>query len=185
MRFNMRQQQILDILMARESATMSELSDLLQVSTVTVRADLNALAEHGDVIRTHGSAHILQGRTRQELSFATRQEHNAVQKAYIGQVAADLVSPVKSILLDASSTAVAVAKGIKFHSKLRDLTVVTTGIWTALELMGVQHIHVVLAGGYAREQTGSLTGSITQKVLQSSISPRPFSAPGVSRWTVD
>ena len=98
MRFSPRHQQILDILMVNESATVSELSAQLQVSTVTVRTDLNFLAEQGDVVRTHGGAHIARGRTRQELSFATRQEHNALPKAQIGQSAADLVSPVESIL---------------------------------------------------------------------------------------
>lgn len=166
MRFSPRQQQILDILTARESATVVELSELLQVSTVTVRSDLSVLAEHGEIVRTHGSAHITRGRTRQELSFATRQEHNALHKAQIGQLAASLVSPVESILLDSSSTAVAVARSIKADSRAQELTVVTTGIWAALELMGLPHIHVVLTGGFAREQTGSLTGPITHKVLQ-------------------
>ena len=42
----------------------------------------------------------------------------------------------------------------------------TTGIWTALELMGVSNIHVLLTGGLARGQTGSLTGLIAQKALR-------------------
>lgn len=166
MRFSPRQQQILDVLIEKESATVSEFSDLLQVSAVTVRSDLNYLAEHGDVVRTHGGAHIAHGRTRQELSYAVRQEHNAVQKAQIGQLAASLISPVESILLDASSTAVSVARSIKGSRRVYDLTVVTTGIWIALELMGVPHVNVVLAGGFARERTGSLTGPISVRVLQ-------------------
>jgi len=161
-----RQQQILDILINSESATVVELSELLHVSTVTIRTDLSGLAEQGHIVRTHGGARISAGRTRHELSFVTRQDINAAQKAQIGQLAASLIDPVESILLDASSTAVSVAQGIKSVSTLSELTVVTTGIWTALELIGISNVHVLLTGGFARERTGSLTGSITQKAVR-------------------
>ena len=152
--------------MARESATVADLSDLLHVSTVTIRADLAGLADDGRIVRTHGGARLADGRTRQELSFVTRQDINAAQKSAIGQKAASLIAPVESILLDASSTAVATAQGIKASAQFRELTVVTTGIWTALELMGLSNIHVLLTGGLARGQTGALTGLIAQKALR-------------------
>ena len=166
MRVSERQQQILDILITRESATVADLSESLRVSTVTIHADLAGLADDGRIVRTHGGARLADGRTRQELSFVTRQDINAAQKSAIGQKAASLIAPVESILLDASSTAVATAQGIKAYSQFRELTVVTTGIWTALELMGVSNIHVLLTGGLARGQTGSLTGLIAQKALR-------------------
>lgn len=161
-----RQQQIVDILLTRKTATVAELSDLLEVSAVTIRSDLNLLADSGRVLRTHGGARIADGRTHQEQTFATRQRLHADQKQIIGTLAATLITPLEPILLDGSTTAVAVARALKQQSIQHELTVVTTGIWTALELLGSPYINVVLAGGYVRNVTGSITGSITLQVLE-------------------
>jgi DeoR/GlpR family transcriptional regulator of sugar metabolism len=165
MHLNQRQQAILEQLLTQESATVSELSQLFDVSPVTIRSDLGLLADQGRVMRTHGGARIVPGRTRQELTFATRQEINLERKRRIGEVAASLIEPVESILLDASTTAVSVAQAIKRREDLRDVTVVTTGIWTALEVLGALDVNVVLTGGAVRNTTGSITGSITEQAL--------------------
>ena len=148
MRVSERQQQILDILITRESATVADLSESLRVSTVTIRADLAGLADDGRMSAPTAARCAMAN--LKKLSFVTRVRHQPAQKSAIGQKAASLIAPVESILLDASSTAVATAQGIKAYSQFRELTVVTTGIWTALELMGVSNIHVLLTGGLAR-----------------------------------
>jgi DeoR/GlpR family transcriptional regulator of sugar metabolism len=163
---NNRQQQILETLVMRDSMTVAELSGLLDVSTVTIRSDLNHLAERGHVIRTHGSARIAAERVRQEFTFSTRQRINAIRKQRIGELAATLIQPSDSILLDASTTAVAVAQAIRRRQAPLDVTVVTTGIWTALELLGSPHINVVLAGGHVRNTTGSIVGRIATEILE-------------------
>jgi len=56
-----RQQQILDILLESRSATVAEMSELFRVSAVTIRNDLNALAEQGRVVRTRGGAALAGG----------------------------------------------------------------------------------------------------------------------------
>lgn len=163
---NPRQQQIVDILLSQKAASVAELSDLLEVSAVTIRNDLNLLADSGRILRTHGGARIADGRMHQEQTFATRQRLNADQKQLIGELAATLITPIEPILLDSSSTAVSVARALKQQELQQELTVVTTGIWTALELLGSPYIHVVLAGGHVRNVTGSITGSVTLQVLE-------------------
>ncbi|MBX2999020.1 MAG: DeoR/GlpR transcriptional regulator [Caldilineaceae bacterium] len=164
---NERQQQIMARLLAQESASVAELSEAFGVSSVTIRNDLNQLADQGRVMRIHGGARIANGRTRQEYSFATRQGINAIRKERIGKVAATLINPMDSILLDASTTAAAVAQALKQTPILSEVTVVTTGLWTALELLEVPNVSTILAGGYVRSTTGSVTGSIATQVLQS------------------
>lgn len=161
-----RHQRIVEILLEQETATVAELSERFDVSPVTIRSDLNQLAEHGRVIRTHGGARIAKERVRQEITFAKRQRINIEQKRSIGEHAVTLIRPNESILLDASTTAVAVGQAIKRRPDLKDITVVTTGIWTALELLGSPDINVVLTGGHVRTTTGSITGSITNQVLE-------------------
>jgi DeoR/GlpR family transcriptional regulator of sugar metabolism len=169
-----RQQQILEALLRMQSASVADLSAMFAVSAVTIRSDLSALADQGRVIRTRGGARIVDGRMRQELTFSTRQRIDADRKRQIGTLAASLVQPHDSILLDASTTVLAVGAALKRSPELRTLTVVTTGIWTALELLDTPHINVVLTGGYVRSTTGSIAGSITQRVLESFYFNRVF-----------
>jgi DeoR family transcriptional regulator of aga operon/DeoR family fructose operon transcriptional repressor len=164
---NDRQQQIMERLLAQESASVTELSEFFRVSPMTIRNDLNYLADQGRIVRIHGGARIATRRTRQEYSFATRQSINAIRKERIGRLAATLISPIDSILLDASTTAIAVARALKDIPTLSELTVVTTGLWTALELLEAPNVSTVLAGGYVRSTTGSETGSIATQSLES------------------
>ena len=160
-----RQERIVEMLIEQGTASVTELGEMFGVSAVTVRTDLNDLAKQGRIIRTRGGARIADERTRQEYSFSARQRVKAKQKHLIGLFAAQLVESGDAILLDASTTAVAVTKGLKLRRDLRGVTVITTGIWTALEMLGTPGFDVVLTGGYVRDVTGSITGQITNEVL--------------------
>jgi len=54
-----RHNEIISVLGERDSASVSELSKLLGVSEVTVRSDLNSLAQTGLVRRTGGSVRLV------------------------------------------------------------------------------------------------------------------------------
>lgn len=160
-----RQDKIISILMNQQSATVSELSELFDVSPVTIRSDLNQMAKRGRIERTHGGARLAGERMRQEYSFTTQQRINAPEKQQIGRVAASFVQPGESILLDASTTAFAVGQALKKRTDLYNVTVVTSGIWTALELLGASHLDIVLTGGQVRTAAGSIAGVIAHDVL--------------------
>ena len=160
-----RHQQILEILVSQGQVSVVELSGTFDVSPVTIRTDLNRLAAMGKVVRTHGGARLATERIHQELTYATRQQINAGKKRCIGETAAALVSSGDAIILDSSTTAVAVGQTLKQRGDLENLTVVTTGIWAALELLGTPHIHVILTGGHVRDTTGSITGTFTEDIL--------------------
>jgi DeoR/GlpR family transcriptional regulator of sugar metabolism len=165
MLINDRQNQILDILVEQQSVSVTELVALLNVSAVTIRTDLNQLADQGKLVRTHGGAMLVGEKTRQELTFATRQQLHAAQKECIGALAASLVQPLDSILLDASTTALAVGRVLKQRQDLTEVTIISTGVWTALEMLGTPHLNIMLAGGNLRNTTGSMIGSIAREVL--------------------
>jgi DeoR family transcriptional regulator of aga operon len=165
MLINDRQNQILDILVEQQSVSVTELVALLNVSAVTIRTDLNQLADQGKLVRTHGGALLVGEKTRQELTFATRQQLHAAQKECIGALAASLVQPLDSILLDASTTALAVGRVLKQRQDLTEVTIISTGVWTALEMLGTPHLNIMLAGGNLRNTTGSMIGSIAREVL--------------------
>jgi len=154
----MRQQKIIELLASEESVTVKELSDRLDVTEVTIRTDLNNLEKLGKIIRIHGGAQLLEERARQEYNFQTRKSLNSLKKIKIGKLASKFVNSLDSILLDSSTTALALAHALKNRNDLRDVTVIPCGIWTAIELMGCQHINILLPGGYLRQASGSITG---------------------------
>lgn len=160
-----RHEQIIQLMLQQQTVTVAELSARFSVSPVTIRSDLNQLAEKGKVVRTHGGARLGDERTRQEYSINIRQRINAAEKQWIGKLAASLVQPGESILLDASTTAIAVGQALKQRPDLYNVTVITTGIWTALEMLGAAHLDVVLTGGRVRSSTGSIAGLIANDVL--------------------
>ena len=164
---NDRQSKIIERLVADSTASVAALSRLLDVSEVTIRSDLAFLEKRGRVMRTRGGARLAGERVRQEYTFATRQQINAGLKNKIGKMAADLIDPFDAILLDSSTTAVAVATALREKNELKDITVVPTGLWTAIELMATPGINVLLPGGYVRPTTGSVTGLPANEFLKS------------------
>jgi DeoR family transcriptional regulator of aga operon/DeoR family fructose operon transcriptional repressor len=138
----------------QQRASVIELSRRLSVSEVTIRKDLAALEEEGTVLRTHGGA-ITIGRSRSELAFEVRARLHKTEKALIGAEAARLVDDGDSVALDASSTALQIARHLKAR---RELTVVTNGIRVAMELAGLPSITVLMPGGAVRWEATSLVG---------------------------
>jgi len=160
-----RHKYILQILAANQNASVSELSRDCKVSEVTIRSDLKILAKTGKIERVHGGARLIEERMRQEYNYQTRKSLNAEKKIKIGHLAASLVSPQESILLDSSTTSVAMAQALNDRKDPYEITIITTGVWTAIELMASPNINVLLTGGYVRHTTGSIAGIPAENML--------------------
>jgi DeoR/GlpR family transcriptional regulator of sugar metabolism len=141
-----RRQRILSLVHERGRVAVAQLSALFGVSEVTIRTDLTELTRRGLVVRTHGGV-VLPERAPFELTFATREVSNVELKRRIGLAAAELVEDGQSIVLDASTTALQVARALRAQSRLRDVTVITNGVHTALELLDVPGVATILTGG--------------------------------------
>jgi DeoR family transcriptional regulator of aga operon len=169
-----RHQKILEYISASEHASVAELSRQFDVTAVTIRSDLKTLARTGRVARTHGGARLVEERFRNEYTFKTRKSLNWPVKQKIGDAAAALVNPVDSILLDSSTTALALANALEKRNDLKDVTAIPTGIWTAIALMGSQHIQILLPSGYLRHTSGSITGLPSQDFFSGLIIQKAF-----------
>jgi DeoR/GlpR family transcriptional regulator of sugar metabolism len=157
-----RREQILAYLSVRDRTSVGELSQVLGVSEVTVRKDLDVLESQGVLTRVHGGA-VVSGRGRLELYFATREQDHLEEKRHIAQAAAALIRSEQRIFLDASTTALQIARLIKDRE---DLVVVTNGIYTALELNFSEGITTIVIGGTMRRRSSSLVGSLNYNSLQ-------------------
>jgi len=171
---SVRCQKIVDSLAGKDLVTVRELSNLLSVTEVTIRSDLDALARLGKISRTHGGARLVEERLRQEYTFQTRRSLNSHIKQKIGEAAADLVGSLESVILDSSTTVLSLAHALRLRDDLKDVTVIPTGIWTAIELMGCQNVNVLMPSGYLRHTSGSIAGTPTQGFFDGLIIQKAF-----------
>ena len=167
-----RRERITRVVEANGRTTVAELSRLLSVSEATVRKDLAALEREGRLLRTHGGATA--GRpagsgagagmpSRSELAFEVRERLQVAEKAAIGRAAAELVKDGDSVALDASTTALYLARHLKTRN---ELTVLTNGIRIAAELAGLPGITVLMPGGMLRWEAFSLVGEWGDVILR-------------------
>lgn len=149
-----RRQAILDRLVTQGRVSVAELSTSFGVSEVTVRSDLQALAERKLVVRTHGGAVIANGAN--EIALVLRRQRQVKEKSRIGAAGAALVRNGEAIFLDSSSTSLAIAHHLKQH---QHLTVVTNSLEVAHELFDAQHIDLLMIGGTLQRATASFVGA--------------------------
>jgi DeoR family transcriptional regulator of aga operon/DeoR family fructose operon transcriptional repressor len=150
-----RRQEILDRVNGSGRVAVTELSDEFGVSEVTIRADLQALAESNFLMRTHGGA-IPHNAGLQVFSLAMRRQQQAPEKDRIGAGAAAMIGDGDAVVLDSSSTALAISQHLKDR---RYLTVITNSLSVAQELLDAPGVTVVLPGGTLRRDTASLVGA--------------------------
>lgn len=153
---------ILDKLLEQKRVTIKELSELVKVSEATLRTDLTKMEEDGLLKRTHGGA-ILVEQSDNDTSFSSREQKNREEKSAIATEALSLLTNGQCIMLDASSTALELARLLN-EENFR-LTVVTSGIKTALELNNHPNITVILLGGIVKKGSYALEGTLGVNIL--------------------
>ncbi|MEM7346088.1 MAG: DeoR/GlpR family DNA-binding transcription regulator [Chloroflexota bacterium] len=136
-----------------ERVSVAELSQMLGVSEVTIRADLQALADQQLLLRTHGGA-VSVGNS--QLALTLRRQQQIQEKSRIGEAAAALVMDGEAIVLDSSSTALAMVPHLK---QRRHLTVITNSLEVAQNLRDAPGTTTVMPGGILQVESASLTGT--------------------------
>jgi len=155
---------IIELISRKGSISIKELEEIFNVSRMTIHRDLARLEKEGILRRVKGGA-ILSRSTSAELTFSLREERNREKKLLIGNRATNLVEDGTAIAVDASTTALHFVRCLK-RRQFSNLIVVTTGIKTALELIGEHGIQVILCGGLVREISLSLVGKLASLALK-------------------
>jgi len=154
-----RQEEIFRILATRGFASVAELAGEIAVSDMTVRRDLDVLAEQGRVQRVFGGARV-RDQSAAEALYTERLERDRAAKEAMARCAAALVRDGDSIALDASTTVVYLARELRE----RPVTVVTNSLLVARELAAASGTLIVLGGTY-RPVARSLVGPMTERDL--------------------
>ncbi|KYG89315.1 transcriptional regulator [[Bacillus] sp. KCTC 13219] len=156
-----RRELILEQLNVNEKIEIDQLVEQLNVSAMTIRRDLNILEAEEKIIRTHGGA-VLNKPLVNEVSFQIKETKYSQQKKRIAQTALQYIKDHSTILLDAGTTNLEIAKRLKGK---RNLTVLTNDIRIAVELMD-SDIKVIVTGGELQNNTGAIFGPLTEQVLK-------------------
>lgn len=154
---------ILEILSNEKTVKSSYLIQLLNVSTETVRRDLESLEKNGLIKRVHGGA-VLNNGSSLIPSFSTRNDMKNEEKDLLAKNAIPFISNGNSIALDNGTTTLHLATLIKGNYK--DLTVITNSLLIANMLYEDPHINVILLGGIIDSKSHCMTGPLTEKNIE-------------------
>jgi DeoR/GlpR family transcriptional regulator of sugar metabolism len=159
-----RQDRILAEVRRHGGVRVSDLVDILGVSDMTVRRDLDVLARKGLVDKVHGGASALGSRAADEPGFEVKSLREPAEKEAIAARAAELVRPGTAIGLSAGTTTWVLARRLR---EVPDLTVVTNSVQVLEELhqaAGASEQRVVLTGGI-RTPSDALVGPLAVAAL--------------------
>jgi DeoR/GlpR family transcriptional regulator of sugar metabolism len=164
----LRRTKILERLRRDGGVSVAVLADELSVSAITVSRDLERLAEDGLVERVYGGARLVGSNGGVQTgppptAWVMRVQQAGGAKQAIAERAVRYVEPGATIFLDASSSALALARELMMTPR-NEVTLVTTSPAIAYEIQAGS-IHVVVAPGELDQHMRMLTGRWTVEFL--------------------
>jgi len=157
-----RHDKILETLQQEKGSSTAALSKLIKVTEATIRQDFNKLESQGLIKRIHGGA-ILTKNSDFELSYNEYKERFNNEKQRIAEAASRFISDGDTILLDASTTVLQIAKRLDWKY---NLVVITNAPDIILELAGKNNFSVISTGGMLRAKSMSLVGPTAESNLE-------------------
>lgn len=154
---NERQNRILEILGFNNRTSVNELSHKLDVSSVTIRQDLNFLEAEGLLKRVHGGAVLKDGD-----DLDNRLGKNYEKKLRIAKKLASLVNEGETILIESGSANVLLARELV---KIKKVTIMTTNIYIARQFRTNSLANIVILGGIYQHDSETLVGKLTKACI--------------------
>lgn len=152
-----RHQKILELINNRRKISVNELSQLTDVSVVTIRNDLSYLEEKNYVKRTHGFAEILD---RDMMS--DRIQLNFTLKQRLAKYALTFINHGDSIFIEGGSTNSLLARELlSFEGEIIVITVCTH----IAQLLKDATFDVILLGGLLQSKSESVVGPLTKMCI--------------------
>ncbi len=162
---------LLDILKRRGATRVDELSEMLSVSPVTIRRDLEYLSRKGLLERHHGGARLVTAPVNglPERDFTEKGGSMAAEKNAIARKALELLDDNEIIFVNSGSTT------LSFIGSLQDrrLKVFTNNAWSITVQKGPE-VDLMILGGEFRENSRSFVGIMTLEALENIHSNKTF-----------
>ncbi|MGI8335325.1 DeoR/GlpR family DNA-binding transcription regulator [Actinomadura scrupuli] len=160
-----RQQAILDLVRRDGAVRVAELVRTFGVSDMTIRRDLEVLADRGLLDKVHGGATALAPGSTEEPGFAAKSARQQAEKEAIARHAAALVQPGTAIALSAGTTTWALAHHL---TEIPELTVVTNSLPVAEVFhRSVRSDQTIVLTGGVRTPSDALVGPVAVGAIRS------------------
>ncbi len=144
--------------------TVDVLAHRFAVSPQTVRRDLQYLEQKGLITRRYGGAVAREDdQSGRERAFLTRESEHMIQKRALAEAALDLVQPGTTVIMDASTTILELARVL---SPSIQLTAVVNALPIGTELSRRSQVSLTMLGGTLRHTSLSFSGPIAENALR-------------------
>ena len=147
----LRLKQIVHLVNQRQKIATTELAELLQVSEMTIRRDLDLLQKSGSIQRIHGYAAVPENAGRVEVSsepdaydFCLASTQYIREKEKIAKYAASLIEPDDWVFMDNGTTTARLAAFFPTHFKF---TALCSNVALLTGILKYPNIHLVMPGG--------------------------------------
>ena len=155
--------QILEILRSKGAVEVSMLCRIFGVTEMTIRRDLNELAEKKLILRTHGGGILPEDNILIEKPYEIRSLKNIDEKNAIAETALRFIRDGQKIILDSGSTIFSLAKLLNNKNQIM---VITNANNIAAELNMRTNISVISIGGELRKNAFSCVGYFAEEMLK-------------------
>lgn len=164
-----RHESIVELVNHKGQCSVEALAKMFNVTTMTIRRDLQSLEEQGVIRRIHGGAMPLKLRWNiLEPPWMERLDFCAIEKNRIGSYAANLIKPNDKVFIGTGSTTYYVAEALVEREDLGpDFIVITNAITISNILAKYSKINCLVVGGFIRHSELSLVGHFSQSTLDS------------------
>ena len=156
---NKRQSQILDLLTQDKKLKVTELSDVLNVSQVTIRKDLSALEDSGIIVREHGYAKLNES---DDINNRLAYHYDIKQK--IAEKAVESIEDGETVMIESGSCCALVA--LEIAKTKKDVTLITNSAFIADYIRKTGNVRIILLGGEYQEESQVMVGPITRKCAE-------------------
>ena len=172
---NERQNKILQILGQNHRTSVNVLAEMLKVSSVTIRQDLNFLEAEGLLKRTHGAAEL-----RDADDLSDRLGINYERKLHIARMVASHVDNGETILIESGSVNVLLARELV---RAKKVTIITTNVYIARQFRKNEQADIIILGGIYQHDSESLVGKMTKACIDQINIDKAFI--GIDGYTTD
>ena len=154
---------ILDILQKQHEVFVSDLSEQFGISEMTVRRDLNSLAQEYNISRTHGGATLGNQPVVRMISFDEARIAHKDSKEKIAELAATMIQNGQRIFIDAGSTTRIILNYLKDDVRA---VVVTHHLKVAEHALRFENLSVIMLGGDVIRITNCCSGPVAEEQLK-------------------
>ncbi|POF28522.1 DeoR/GlpR family DNA-binding transcription regulator [Roseibium marinum] len=152
-----RQAEIADLVQKAGFASVEELAERFEVTTQTIRRDVNGLCELGILRRTHGG--VEPPAPASNIHYSTRQILNLPEKQLIATLAAGEIESNRSLAFSIGTTPEIVMQALTGHE---NLAIFTNNLNVAFTASVNPTFQVTIAGGRLRHGDRDVLGSSAQ-----------------------